>query len=228
MPATRSKPTVRIEEANLVARARANDADAVRTIMQRNNRRLFRMARSIIGDDAEAEDVVQEAYGRAFTSLGAFRGEASLGTWLGRIVINEALGRVRRARPTVELSTVEPLLADAGNVVPFPSNVQPDPERTMAQRQIQTLLEQAIDNLPAAFRTVLVLRIIEGMSVEETAQMLAIRQETVKTRLHRARALLRAALEQDIGPVLMDAFPFEGLKCERLTDNVLKRLGLSS
>ena len=197
--------------------------------MQRNNQRLFRLARSIVRDDAEAEDVVQEAYGRAFTSLGDFRGEASLGTWLGRIVMNEALGRLRGTRQAVDLSLVENHLTEAAQIIPFPAaSMQPDPERTMAQRQIQKLLERSIDNLPEAFRTVLIMRVIEGMSIEETAELLQIRPETVKTRLHRARALLRSGLEEDIGPVLMDAFPFAGEKCARLAANVLKRLAMEA
>jgi RNA polymerase sigma-70 factor (ECF subfamily) len=113
-------------------------------------------------------------------------------------------------------------------VIPFPlASTQTDPERTMAQRQIQILLERAIDGLPADFRTVLVARVIEGMSVEETADLFGLRPETVKTRLHRARRLLRDALEKQVGPVLTDAFPFAGRRCERITNEVLERLGLT-
>ena len=215
-----------LDEACLIARAIENDVTAVRLIMQRNNRRLYRIARSVVRDDSEAEDVVQEAYGRAFTHLREFRGASSISTWLARIVLNEALGRIRRRRDTVDWASIENQRASV-QVIPFPLvAAQPDPERTMAQREIQKLLEQAIDGLPDAFRLVLVARAIEGMSVEDTAELLAIRPETVKTRLHRARTLLRAKLEQDLGPSLTETFPFEGERCARMTSSVLERLRL--
>jgi RNA polymerase sigma-70 factor (ECF subfamily) len=212
------------DEAWLIARAIENDGAAVRLIMQRNNRRLYRIARSVVRDDSEAEDVVQEAYGRAFTRLRQFRGASSIGTWLARIVLNEALARLRRRRETVDWSSIENQHAQ---IIPFPLvAAQPDPERTMAQREIRELLERAIDDLPDAFRLVLVARAIEGMSIEDTAELLGIRPETVKTRLHRARTLLRAKLEHDVGPSLTESFPFEGERCERITSSVLDRLKL--
>jgi RNA polymerase sigma-70 factor (ECF subfamily) len=160
---------------------------------------------------------------RAFASISSFRGEASLRTWLCRIVLNEALGRVRRYRPTLELEFLE--TAGPGQVVPLPFSTSfSDPEQTMAQDQIREILEQAIDELPLAFRTVLVARLIEEMSVEETADLLGLRTETVKTRLHRARRLLRAALEKRFGAVLRDAFPFDGERCQRMADRVFARL----
>ena len=215
------------DEAELIARAIENDPAAVRLIMQRNNRRLYRIARSVVRDDSEAEDVVQEAYGRAFTHLREFRGASSIGTWLARIVLNEALGRLRRRRETVDWASMENQRRARAQIIPFPLvAAQPDPERTMAQREIQELLEQAIDGLPDAFRLVLMARAIEGMSIEDTAELLGIRPETVKTRLYRARALLRAKLEQDLGPSLTETFPFEGERCARITSSVLERLRL--
>lgn len=192
--------------------------------MQRYNRRLFRIARSILGNDPEAEDALQSAYLRAFRSLDTFRGESALGTWLSRIVINEALGLARTRRPKLETSGDDQTML-AGQVVPFPlAAASPDPERSMAQRQMQAAIERAIDELPEAFRTVLVARVLEEMSVEETAELLGIRPETVKTRLYRARHLLRRAIEKQIGPVLLDAFPFGGRRCERMTETVLQIL----
>lgn len=226
-PRLPASPLSLSEEADLVRRARARDASAVRAIIQANNRRLFRMARSILKDDAEAEDVVQETYVRAFTHLDGFRGEASLGTWLTRIAMNEALGRLRRRHPTVEWSTLEPGVL-AAQVIQFPlSAISEDPERTMAQREIQTVVERAIDELPDAFRSVFIARVVEGMSTEETAEVLDLKPETVKTRLFRARALLRDNVEKRIGPVMMEAFPFAGKRCERLTEAVLRRLDLA-
>ena len=215
------------DDMELVRMARQRDGAAFRAIMQRSNRRLYRIARAVLHDDSEAEDVVQEAYMRAFAALADFRGESSLSTWLSRIVLNEALGRLRRARPTVDVTAIETRQPSQDGVIPFPlASTQLDPERTMAQRQIQVLLERAIDDLPDVFRTVLVARVVEGMSIEETADLFGLRPETVKTRLHRARRLLRDALEKQVGPVLTDAFPFDGRRCERMTNKVLERLAL--
>lgn len=226
--APRKADITALDDMELVRLARQRDGAAFRAIMQRSNRRLYRIARAVMRDDSEAEGVVQEAYMRAFASLADFRGESSLSTWLSRIVLNEALGRLRRHRPTVDVSTIETRPPSRGKVIPFPlASTQPDPERTMAQRQIQILLERAIDDLPDDFRTVLVARVVEGMSVEATADLFGLRPETVKTRLHRARRLLRDALEKQIGPGLTDAFPFAGRRCERMTNAVLDRLALA-
>ena len=215
-------------DAELVARARARDEVAVRIIMQSNNRRLYRLARGILRNDGEAEDVVQETYVRAFTHLESFRGDSSLATWLARIAMNEALGRLRRQRPNVEWTTLPPGVLEA-QVIRFPRSVtSEDPEKSMAQREIQHVVEHAIDELPEAFRLIFITRVIEGMNVEETADILGLKPETVKTRLHRARNMLRDNVERKIGPVVMDAFPFAGKRCERLTEAVLKRLGLTA
>ena len=212
-------------DTELVRRALGRDEAAVRVIIAANNRRLYRLARGILRNDAEAEDVVQETYVRAFTHLKDFRGDSSLATWLSRIAMNEALGRLRRRRPGVEWSSLPEGTLEA-QIIQFPlSSAASDPEKSMAQREIQHVVEHAIDELPEAFRLVFVSRVIEGMNVEETAEILKIKPETVKTRLHRARSLLRDNVEKKIGPVVMEAFPFAGRRCERLTDAVLKRLG---
>lgn len=210
-------------EMQLVRRALAREGNAFRTIMKTHNQRLYRIARGVVRNDAEAEDIVQEAYVRAFAHLDAFRGDSSLATWLSRIVINEALGRLRKRRRTVAM----PANAQA-EIIQFPLNPSDDPERTMAQRQILDLVERATDSLPDVYRSVFVARVIEGLSIEETAELLGVRPETVKTRLHRARALVRKALDDQIGPVLLDAFPFAGRRCDRLTSAVMQRLGLES
>jgi RNA polymerase sigma-70 factor, ECF subfamily len=226
----KSAPAPRVvvssDDAELVQRALARDDAAFRTIMDRYNRRLYRIARSILRNDSEAEDVVQEAYVNAFTHLDSFRGESSLATWLSRITMNEALGRLRRERPAFGLETFEAQRNEA-QVIQFPQTViSGDPERTMAQREILQLVERATDNLPEIFRIVFITRVIEGMSVEETAELLGLQPQTVKTRLHRARRLVREQLDKQIGPVLMDAFPFAGRRCERMTSGVMRRLGL--
>ncbi len=213
-------------DTELVQRAIGRDEAAIRSIMQANNRRLYRLARGILRNDSEAEDVVQETYVRALTHLEDFRGDSSLATWLSRIAMNEALGRLRRQRPGVELSSLPPGTLEA-QIIQFPlSATSEDPEKSMAQREIQHVVEHAIDELPDAFRIVFITRVIEGMNVEETAEILGLKPETVKTRLHRARAMLRENVEKKIGPVVMEAFPFAGKRCERLTDGGFETAGL--
>jgi len=215
---------VSLSDAELVERALIRDEAAVRAILKANNRRLYRLARGILRNDHEAEDVVQETYVRAFTHLADFRGASSLATWLSRIAMNEALGRLRRQRPSVELNTLPEGSVEA-EIIPFPlTPAADDPEKSMARREIQTVVEAAIDELPELFRLVFIARIVEGMSVEETADTLELRPETVKTRLHRARAMLRDNVEKKIGPLVMEAFPFAGRRCDSLTEAVLKRL----
>jgi len=215
-----------IGDIELVRRALARDEAAVRAIVQANNRRLFRIARGILRNDSEAEDVVQEAYVRALTHLEGFRGDSSLSTWLSRIVMNEAMGRLRGRRPTLGLSSL-PEHGREAEIIQFPAaSATSDPEKSMAQREIREVVEHAIDELPEPFRLVFITRVIEEMNVEETAALLDLKPETVKTRLHRARAMLRENVEKKIGPVILNAFPFAGQRCERLTAAVLKRIGL--
>ena len=215
----------RLAESELIRRAVSKDEAAIRAIIRQHNRRLFRVARSMIRDDGEAEDMVQEAYLRAFSSLANFRGQSSLSTWLTRIVVNEALQRHRRhVESPIDVALVPQ--KQPANVIHFPlSGHQPlDPERAVAQRQISHLLERAIDALPVEFRTVLVARVVEDLSIEETAELLDILPETVKTRLHRARRLLKIALAEHVDPLLGDVFPFDGQRCDRLANAVVDRL----
>jgi RNA polymerase sigma-70 factor, ECF subfamily len=217
-----------LDDRALVERACKRDGAAVRLIMQRYNRRLYRVARSVLHDDAEAEDVVQETYVRAFTHLDGFRGEAQPSTWLTRIALNEALGRLRRRRTTVGLKDID-AINDQGEarVIYFPSARQDsDPEAAVARAQVRRLLERAVDELPNSFRMVFVLRDIEEMSTEEAASHLGIRPETVKTRLHRARRLLRQSLDKTLSSAVSDVFPCAGARCARITEAVLTKLGI--
>lgn len=216
---------VAASESELIRRAKARDEAAIRAILKANNRRLFRIARGILRNDSDAEDVVQETYVRALTHLEGFRGESSLSTWLSRIAINEAMGRLRGRRPSLDLDSLSKDRPEA-EIIPFPAALS-DPEKSMAQRQIQEVVEHAIDQLPEPFRLVFITRVMEEMTVEDTAELLSLKPETVKTRLHRARALLRQNVEKEIGPVILEAFPFAGRRCERLTEAVLGRLGFS-
>lgn len=215
-----------LDDNALVERARNQDGAAFREIMQRHNRQLYRVARSILGDDAESEDVVQEAYFRALTHLDGFRGEARLSTWLTRIAINEALGRLRQRRPFVELKDVDVINSQGeAPVIVLPTARQEnDPEAAAARAEVRRLLERAVDQLPDPFRLVFVLREIEEMSVEETASQLGLRPETVRTRLHRARHLLRQSLSVTLSAGLAEVFPFAGARCARITETVLDRL----
>jgi RNA polymerase sigma-70 factor, ECF subfamily len=217
-----------LDDGALVERARNRDGAAVRLIMQRHNRRLYRVARSVLNDEDEAEDVVQETYVRAFTHLDGFRGEAQLSTWLTRIALNEALGRLRRRRITVGLKDID-AINDQGEarVIYLPSARQDsDPEAAAARTEVRRLLEHAVDQLPEHFRVVFMLRDIEEMSVEETASHLGLRTETVKTRLHRARRLLRQSLDRTLSSAVSDVFPCAGARCARMTEAVLTRLGI--
>lgn len=221
---TRPAAVETLSDQDLVELARGRDEAAVRAITQRYNRRLFRIARSILRNDAEAEDVVQETYVRAFTGLETFRGDAGFGTWITRIALNEALGRLRRRRPTVDWEDYGANRPQA-EIIHFPASAAgSDPERTMAREEIRAVLEQAIDGLPNAFRIVFVARIVEGMSVKETADLFGLQPETVKTRLHRARLLLRAELDKQFGPALTSSFPFGGRRCARITEAVVRRI----
>jgi RNA polymerase sigma-70 factor (ECF subfamily) len=223
-PERRPQIDVTSGDAELVRGALAGEEAAFRAIMGRHNRLLYRIARGIVPNDSEAEDVLQEAYIKAFTHLDSFRQESSLATWLTRITMNEALGRMRRERPVAGLEKLESQRS-AAQIIQFPHMMtSADPEQAMAQRQILRLVEKAAGNLPAIFRIVFMARAVEGLSTTETAGLLGLSPKTVKTRLHRARRLIRQDLEEQIGPSLMNAFPFAGARCERLTSAVLKRL----
>ncbi|MBK4215600.1 RNA polymerase sigma factor [Paracoccus caeni] len=212
-------------EADLIQRAAARDKAAIRLIIQIHNQRLYRLVRAITLNDADAEDVLQEAYLRAFRNLDSFHGDSSLATWLSRIAINTALMR-RRAERRQKRRAPDAAAVQA-DIIPFPSPPTPaDPERVMAQRQILNFVERAADALPDPFRLVFMARVIEGLNQAETADMLGLPEATVKTRLHRARRMIRDRVEQQIGPVMLEAFPFAGARCARLTDAVIARLDL--
>jgi RNA polymerase sigma-70 factor (ECF subfamily) len=217
-------------DAELVGRLRRGDAAAFRILMQRHNQRLFRMARSILRDSADAEDAVQDAYVLAFTRIDQFREAASLGTWLSRIVLNEAFRRLRQRKDMSGLdgndgffSGKEPI----AQVIPFPgAQGQTTPEEDAARAEIRRVLERAIDALPDVFRVVFVQREIEQMSIAETAACLDVPEGTVKTRLYRANYLLGLSLRQQLSPNLAGVFPFAGERCSRIIARVLERLGM--
>ncbi|QRM57177.1 RNA polymerase sigma factor [Sinorhizobium sp. BG8] len=215
-----------LSDADLVDHARMGDERAIRTLVQRYNRRLFRSARAILRNDAEAEDVVQATYVHAFTHLETFRGEAQLSTWLTRIALNEALGRVRRCRPSVGLEEIDMTARPGcGEVLQFPNSLTvADPETEFSRSETRQLLEKAVDRLPAQFRLIFILRDVEGMSTEEAASHLGIKPETAKTRLHRARKMLRLAIEKQLAGSFVSLFPFDGERCVAMADRVVAQL----
>lgn len=207
----------------LAAKVAARDAGAVRLVTRRNNRRLFRAAWSILKDRAEAEDAVQTAYLRGFGAIASFAGKSSLTTWLTRIVINEALGRLRaarRRRAHVQDNEVV-FLDDYREKLMNGSKGEATPEASVARAQIREMLEDAIARLPPTFRMVFILRDVEGMSVAEVAETLDIPAATVKTRHLRARRRLQEDLAPELRSALTGTFPFAGVDCERLTDAVV-------
>ena len=215
-----------VADTTLVALARTGDETAIRALIKRYNQRLFRAARAIVRNDAEAEDVVQASYVSAFTHLAGFRDEAGFSTWLTRIAINEAIGRLRRQRPTTDLEQVDLESATSAQIIQFPTlQPQTNPETEMARQEIREFLELAVDRLPPAFRAVFVLRDVEGLSVEETASFLSIKEETVRSRLHRARKLMRAAIEEQLSGAFAALFPFDGERCVHMADRVVAALG---
>ena len=217
------------DDAALARLAAQGDQDAFARIMRRYNQRLYRLAVSVMGDASEAEDVLQESNVRAFYAFATYSGAGSLGAWLGRIVRNEAIDRVRSRDSRRSPVTIEAELGDPGqqpvveetNVM---TDVVIDPEALAANAELRRLLERAIQRLPEQFRTAFVLREVEGLSVEETAEYLSIPPATVKTRDHRARNLLRGYLSENIDATIPQTFPFLGARCDRIVERVLVRL----
>lgn len=203
----------------LAARAQGGDLAAFELLMRRNNRRVYRVVRSVLREGTEVEDAMQDAYVSAFAHLDQFRGTARWSTWLCRIAYNEALARVRQSRRFVSIDAVsEGTMTDRAKTSPA------DPERAASDRELARAVETAVDELPDIYRTVIALRQIEGLSVAETAAVLDVAEEVVKTRLHRARALLRPAIEARIGEALPESYAFGAERCDRLVASVLSRI----
>ena len=211
---------------DLAERMRGGDQRAFELVMRRHNRLLYRTARAILRDDAEAEDCVQEAYLQGFRSIAAFRGESKLSTWLTRIVVNQALGTMRKRKKQDSDISLDNVLDLDGHVRGASALVgEPEqPEASALREEMRRILERNIDQLPGAFRTVFMLRALEEMSAQETAECLGIPEATVRTRFFRARSLLRGSLEKDMDVALEEAFAFDGARCDRIVQAVLDRL----
>ncbi len=215
-PAVAADPA---SDERIVEEVRKGDAGRFEVLMRRHNQRLFRAARAILRDDAEAEDAVQQAYVAAYVKIDQFRGESRFSTWLTRIAVHEALRRVRKQGRLRDLALVED--AEAGSLALPPER---SPEDRAAQTELRALLEEAIDTLPEAYRVVFVMRDVEELSTRETADCLELTEEAVRVRLHRARRSLREWLYERTDTLTADAFHFAGARCDRIVAAVLQAI----
>jgi RNA polymerase sigma-70 factor (ECF subfamily) len=213
-----------VDDATLASRVLAGDTAAFELVMRRHNRRLYRVARAMLRDSAEAEDALQDAYLAAFQGMGNYRGESSLDTWLSRVVVNQCLGRLRRQARRDNIVPMVSMDAEEQEYSAMPSDKFEAPDHAFARAELRAVLERKLDELPEAFRTVFMLRCVEELSVEETAQILNIPEATVRTRHFRARGLLRESLAQDIDGAEREIFSFDGERCDRIVANVMRRL----
>lgn len=215
-----SPATSALTDEEIVARVRVGETPLFELLMRRHNQRLYRAARAILRDDGEAEDVMQDAYVRAYGHLHEFEGRARFSTWLTRIAVHEALARRRRGR------RFEPIETQPEETQSMPTGPRFSPEQRASDGETRAVLEQAIDALPDEFRAVFVLRSIEEMTGAETAECLGIPEETVKTRLFRARARLQETLLEALEPSATSAYEFHLSRCDRVVAGVMARLGL--
>lgn len=224
-PANEPSATKTLDGDELALLVQQGDDVAFRSIMQRFSGHLYRIARGVVNDDSEAEDIVQEAFMSAYRKMGSFRRDAPLRTWLVSILLNEARSRLRKRHNMVSLeyvrpSSVDPYWASQSHL----GSVGDNPASLAAHEEIRVLLSDAISELPDAYRSVYVLRDVQGFSVQETADRLAIKPQTVRTRLHRARRMLRSSLHEMFDSLVGGAFPFLGARCLRMTTTVMAGL----
>lgn len=212
-----------VPDTELARRAARKDGGAFEAIMRRHNQLLFRTARGIVRSDGEAEDVAQEAWMQAWRALSGFRAESKLSTWLVRITVNEALGRLRRKSAQIIPLETAMMSSDKDTRSALTEAPARGPEHSVERSQLRALIEARIAVLPEAFRSVFMLRAIEDMSVDEVAEVLDIPAATVRTRYFRARALLRESLAQEMDVAIGEAFSFAGERCDRIVAGVLAR-----
>jgi RNA polymerase sigma-70 factor (ECF subfamily) len=225
MPLRFSSDLQALPDEQVVARVLSGEVELFEILMRRHNQRLYRVARAILFNDAEAEDVMQDAYVRAWSHLEQFAGRSSFATWLTRIAVHEALARARRGRRLVPIEDISP--RTEGTMTPL-SPAEAGPEQRALQRDLRNALEVAMGALSESFRSVLMLREVEGLSTAETAECLGITESLVKTRLHRARAALRREMESHSQAVLGETFPFHLSRCDRVVSAVFARITIGS
>lgn len=214
-----------LPDSEIVMRIRAGEPALFEVLMRRHNQRLYRTARAVVKDEGEVEDVMQQAYINAFTHLHQFADRAQFSTWLTRITVNEALARRRKLQQFERVSRMPAESEqDRGEPMETFTSPEPDPERQAYAGELHRVLEDAVDSLPEAYRTVFMLREIEGLSTSETGEGLGIGEETVKTRLHRARAMIRRAVTARIGQAAAGAFQFQAPRCDRIVAGVMARI----
>ncbi len=211
-----------VPDDGLVQRALGGDELAFEAIMRRHNQRLFRIARGVLADNSEAEDAVQETYVSAFTHLSRYTPSGKLGAWLSRIALNEALMRRRKRNPN--LTSIDEIGELAAEPTPDAAIVPDVALERVAAAEARQLLEHAIDALPESFRMVVILRMVEQMSIRETAACLELNAATVKTRLHRGIGLLHKSLERRLKGEQLNVFEFDGERCDRIVAATLARL----
>lgn len=212
------------DDASLIARVAAGERPAFELLMRRHNRRLYRLARAVLGEDAEAQDALQDAYLSAYRSIGQFRGEAALSTWLSRLVLHACAARQRRS---LRRQNIVPIVsADTHmDAIAAVADTAETPDRLVARSQIRSVLERKVSELPEIFRVVFVLRSVEEMTVEEIAATLSVPAETVRSRHFRAKGMLREALAREVDLAEGDIFEFGGRRCDRIVASVLGALG---
>jgi len=221
-----SVPTIQpnlqqLSDEEVVRRVLEGETALFEVIMRRYNQRLYRVSRVVLRDDSEAEDVMQDAYVRAYEHLDQFEGRAAFSTWLTRIALHEALARKRRRKPIQELDAMQEMKGDS---MPILKSSKPDPEAETAQAQVRQLLEGAIQSLPEPYRVIVVLREVEEMDVAETAETLGVSESVVKTRLHRAHAMLRRELHSRARGRVTDLYAFHAPRCDRVVKAVFERI----
>jgi len=221
-----SVPTIQtnlqqLSDDEVVRRVLEGETALFEVIMRRYNQRLYRVSRVVLRDDSEAEDVMQDAYVRAYEHLDQFEGRAAFSTWLTRIALHEALARKRRRKPIQELDAMQEMKGDS---MPILKSSKPDPEAETAQAQVRQLLEGAIQSLPEPYRVIVVLREVEEMDVAETAETLGVSESVVKTRLHRAHAMLRRELHSRARGRVTDLYAFHAPRCDRVVKAVFERI----
>jgi RNA polymerase sigma-70 factor (ECF subfamily) len=217
---TQSSP---LSDEELVAKIVGGESALFEVLMRRNNQRIYRAVRAIVRDEAEVEDVMQQAYVSAYQHLSQFAGQARFSTWLTKIAVHEALGRKRRAVRLVSLTSSDKS-ADAAAAAVTPLAAVATPEDRSAARELLGVLEAALDELPETYRSVFVLREVEGLDTSEAASILDVSEDVVKTRLSRAKASLRAQIEQRVGMATSDLWQFGNVRCDRIVHGTLQRL----
>jgi len=218
--AAMANATSAMTDEEVIERVKAGETALFEVIMRRYNQRLYRISRSILGDDAEAEDVTQEAYVRSYMHLDQFGGRAKFSTWLTKIAVHEALNRARKRQ---RITGIDPESAQAEESMIFESRT-PSPEQEVLTRTMRIVIEGAMDRLPETYRSVFMLREVEGLTTAETAECLDLSEEAVKVRLHRARSLLRKDIYEQTGAATVSAFQFMGARCDRMVAAVLERI----